>query len=62
MVVNLNMEIEARLANVYKSLAEPKPAEDRKPVSPDEFWQSMRMIATNNQALSNINIKRNNNI
>lgn len=51
MVVNLNMDLEARMANMYKSLAEPKPAEDRKQLSPDEFWSSMRMVATNNQAL-----------
>ncbi len=51
MVVNLNMDIETRLANMYKTLAEPKPAEDRKEVSPDEFWSTMRMVASNNQAL-----------
>ncbi len=51
MVVNLNMDIETRLANMYKSLGEPKPAEDRKELSPDEFWNTMRMVATNNQAL-----------
>ena len=51
MVVNLNMDIETRLANMYKSMAATKPAEDRKEMSPDEFWSTMRMVATNNQAL-----------
>ena len=51
MVVNLNMDIETRLANMYKSMGEPKLAEDRKEVSPDEFWKTMRMVATNIQAL-----------
>lgn len=51
MVVNLNMDIETRLANMYKTMGEPKLAEDRKEVSPDEFWKTMRMVATNNQAL-----------
>ena len=53
MVVNFNMDIEARLADMYKTLGEPKLAEERKEVSPDEFWKSMRMVATNNQALIN---------
>ena len=50
MVMNFNMDLETRMANMYKSLAEPKPAEDRKEMTADEFWQSMRMVATNNQA------------
>ena len=53
MVVNFNMDIETRLADMYKTLGEPKLAEERKEVSPDEFWKSMRMVATNNQALIN---------
>ena len=51
MVVNFNMDIESRLADMYKSLGEPKLAEERKEISADEFWKSMRMVATNNQAL-----------
>lgn len=57
MVVNLNMDIEARLADVYKKLGEPKLAEERKEVSPDDFWKTMRMVATNNQALINYHAK-----
>ena len=57
MVVNLNMDIEARLADVYKTLGEPKLAEERKEVSPDDFWKTMRMVATNNQALINYRAK-----
>ena len=30
---------------------EQKTVQERKPLSPDEFWSGMRMVATNNQAL-----------
>ena len=53
MVVNFNMDLETRLADMYKTLGEPKLAEERKEVSPDDFWKSMRMVAMNNQALIN---------
>lgn len=55
MVVNLNMDIETRLANMYKDMAakSSNEAAERKSLSPDEFWNSMRMVATNKQALMN---------
>lgn len=58
MVLNFNMDLETRMANMYKALAEPKSgAEDRKEMTADEFWSSMRMVATNNQVQVNINYK-----
>ena len=57
MVMNLNMDLETRLANMYKSMAEQKPAEERKELTADEFWQTMRMVATNNQAMMNYQVK-----
>ena len=51
MVVDLNMDLVTRLSDMYKTMAEPKAPSERKEVSPDEFWSSMRMVATNNQAL-----------
>jgi hypothetical protein len=56
MVVNLNMDLETRLADMYKNLAAKSSsaaAAERKELSPDEFWSSMRMVATNNQAFMN---------
>jgi len=51
MVVNMNLDIENRLQEMYKSMLNmPKP-EEKKEVSPDEFWSSMQMVARNNQAL-----------
>ena len=55
MVLNFNMDLETRMANMYKTLAEPKLAEERKEMSAEEFWSSMRMVATNNQV--NLNLK-----
>lgn len=49
MVVDLNMDIQTRLSNMYKTLGEPKLAEERKEVSPDEFWKSMNMVSYTNQ-------------
>ena len=55
MVANFNMDIETRLANMYKDLAtkSSNQAAERKTLSPDDFWNSMRMVATNKQALMN---------
>ncbi len=55
MVMNFNMDIETRLANMYKDLATKSnnQATERKTLSPDDFWNSMRMVATNKQALMN---------
>ena len=55
MVLNFNMDLETRMANMYKTLAEPKLAEERKEMSAEEFWSSMRMVATNSQV--NLNLK-----
>lgn len=59
MVMHFNMDLETRMANMYKSLVEPenKVAEERKALSPDEFWKSMRMVAMNNQVSLNYNNK-----
>ena len=54
MVVNINMEIEARMHEMYKSmLSAPKPAEEKKELSPNDFWNTMNMVSQNKQALIN---------
>ncbi len=62
MVVNLNMDIETRLANMYKDMAakSTNEAAERKALSPDDFWNSMRMVATNKQALMNCKYQQKN--
>lgn len=45
---NINTDIATRLTNFYRTLPEPSPAEDRKELTPDEFWQTMRMMADAN--------------
>lgn len=62
MVVNLNMDIETRLANMYKDMAakSTNEAAERKTLSPDDFWNSMRMVATNKQALMNCKYQQKN--
>lgn len=54
MVVNINIELEARMQEMYRSmLAVPKEAEERKNLSPNEFWNTMQMVSRNNQSLIN---------
>lgn len=54
MVLNINIELEARMQEMYKSmLGAPKEAEERKNLSPNEFWNTMQMVSRNNQSLVN---------
>lgn len=53
MLVNFNMDIETRMANMYKTLGEPQVAEERQEMTPDNFWASMNMVAVNNQTFVN---------
>lgn len=53
MLTNFNMDIETRLANVYKTLGEPQLAGEREEMTADKFWASMSMVAMNNQSFVN---------
>lgn len=58
MVININMELEARMQAMYKSMADTqKQAEERKELSPSEFWNTMQMVSMNNKSLVNYRTK-----
>ena len=54
MVLNINMEIEARMHEMYKSMVNtPKPTEAKENVSPEDFWNTMKIVSLNKQAQIN---------
>jgi len=57
MVININMELEARMQAMYKSLVDTPKTEERKELSPNEFWNTMQMVSMNNKSLVNYRTK-----
>ena len=52
MVLNINIELEARMQEMYKSMLDvQKAAEERKELTPNEFWDTMKVVSLNNQSL-----------
>ena len=51
MVINFNMDSETRMHEMYKSMVgTPKPAENREALSPEDFWNTMKMVSLNKKA------------
>lgn len=51
MVINFNLDLETRMQDVYKSMLNMPKEEERKELSPNEFWQTMNLVSQNKQAL-----------
>ena len=61
MVVNFNLDLETRMMDMYKTMLvssdQPK-AEEKKELSPNEFWNTMQMMSQNNHSLVNYRTKK----
>ena len=50
MVINFNLDLETKMQDVYKSMLNMPKEEERKELSPNEFWITMNLVSQNKQA------------
>lgn len=50
MVINFNLDLETKMQDVYKSMLNMPKEEERKELSPNEFWNTMNLVSQNKQA------------
>jgi len=55
MVINFNLEIEARMHEAYKTMIDtPQKEQDLTNLSPDDFWNTMQVVSLNKLAQINL--------